>query len=186
MNTLVRDVLSYSELVKDRETFAAVDLNKIANTIINDFELLIDQKKAVVIFKDLPVIKGIPLQMSQLFSNLIGNSLKFARKEVKPVIKITTSPLPETEKHTLPLNYDTDYINIQFSDNGIGFSAEYKEKIFNIFQRLHRKSDYEGTGIGLALCKKIALNHEGDLNANGSSENGAVFNFILPANAVVK
>jgi hypothetical protein len=118
--------------------------------------------------------------MSQLFSNLIGNSLKFTRKEHKPIIKISFSVLTEGEINNSQLDTSIGYYKIQVRDNGIGFKEEQSEHIFNIFQRLHRKSEYEGTGIGLAMCKKIAINHHGDLNAKGSSENGAVFNAILP------
>ena len=180
MNSLIRDVLDYSRLVKENDVFTDVDLNKIAEHALQDYELLIEQKGASLVFENLPVVKGIPLQMSQLFNNIIGNSLKFSRKELKPVIKITASKLSEEEKRNSLLDQGFDYHKISFSDNGIGLKPEYREQIFNIFQRLHRKSEYEGTGIGLAMCKKIVLNHSGDLNADGSSENGAVFNVLLP------
>lgn len=180
MNTLIRDVLAYSELVKETEIFTEVNLNQIVESVITDFELLIEQKEATIEYDTLPVVEAIPLQMSQLFSNLIGNSLKFIRKEQKPIIKISFSLLTEEEINQSQLDTSIGYYKIQFRDNGIGFKEEQSEHIFNIFQRLHRKSEYEGTGIGLAMCKKIAINHHGDLNAKGSSENGAVFNVILP------
>jgi hypothetical protein len=180
MNTLIRDVLAYSELVKETEIFAEVNLNQIVESVITDFELLIEQKEATIEYDTLPVVEAIPLQMSQLFSNLIGNSLKFTRKEHKPIIKISFSVLTEGEINNSQLDTSIGYYKIQVRDNGIGFKEEQSEHIFNIFQRLHRKSEYEGTGIGLAMCKKIAINHHGDLNAKGSSENGAVFNAILP------
>ena len=180
MNTLVRDVLKYSELVKKNDVFESVDLNEVTAGIINDFELLIEQKGALVEYDQLPVIDAIPLQMSQLFSNLIGNALKFTRPDVKPLIVIKALKFVPGDIALSAFNQSTEYFKIIFSDNGIGFKDEYKDQIFNIFQRLHRKSDFEGTGIGLAMCKKIVLNHQGDLNASGSSENGAVFNVILP------
>ncbi|MDQ3108623.1 MAG: PAS domain S-box protein [Bacteroidota bacterium] len=180
MTTLIRDVLAYSELSKQNDGFKEVPLDKIAADCITDFELLIEEKGATVQVRNLPVIEAIPLQMSQLFSNIIGNALKFARKNVKPVLSISAATLTEEEKKNAALDQSADYIKIQFSDNGIGFKQEYSEQIFNIFQRLHLKSEYEGTGIGLAICKKIVVNHRGELNAEGSSENGAVFNVILP------
>ncbi|MEO6038200.1 MAG: ATP-binding protein [Saprospiraceae bacterium] len=134
----------------------------------------------MLIYDHLPVIDAISLQMTQLFSNIIGNALKFSRNDRRPVITISAIGLTEEEKQGATLDPALEYIKIKFEDNGIGFKEEYEDKIFNIFQRLHRKSEYAGTGIGLAMCKKIALNHHGDLHARGSSENGAVFNVILP------
>jgi signal transduction histidine kinase len=180
MNKLIRDVLTYSELVKDTEIFTDVDLALVVENIVSDFDLLLEEKKAEIIYYDLPVIQGIPHQMSQLFRNLIGNALKFSRRDIKPVIKITATVLSNDEITHLALQPNTGYINIRIADNGIGFKKEYAEQIFNIFQRLHRKSEYEGTGIGLAMCKKIVINHKGEINAVGSSESGAVFNVILP------
>ncbi len=180
MNTLIRDVLTYSELVKETEVFSEVNLNQVLENALTDFELLIEQKGATIQCTSLPTIEAIPLQMSQLFGNLIGNSLKFTGKDTKPIITISSHILSEEEKDHLSLETTLEYCKIQFRDNGIGFKAEYADQIFHIFQRLHRKSDYEGTGIGLAMCKKIVLNHHGDLNAEGSSEKGAVFNVLLP------
>lgn len=180
MNTLIKDVLSYSELIKETEEFVTIDLNQIVENTLVDFELLIEQKNVLIQYQALPNIEAIPLQMSQLFGNLIGNALKFSRTDIKPMIIITSSVLTQHEKQLMELNLQTEYYKIMVSDNGIGMNPENIDKIFNIFQRLHRKSEYEGTGIGLAMCKKIALNHKGNLNAIGSSEKGAVFNVILP------
>ena len=180
MNTLIKDVLSYSELVKETEEFASVDLNQVIADTLMDFELLIEQKNARIQYKSLPILDAIPLQMTQLFGNLISNSLKFARIDVPPVITITSTLLTAEEKRNASLNASINYYQITLRDNGIGLKPEHQEQIFNIFQRLHRKSEYEGTGIGLAMCKKIVLNHHGDLNAEGSSTTGAVFNVILP------
>jgi len=180
MNTLIKDVLSYSELIKETEEFVSVDLNQVLENTLIDFELLIEQKNVSIQYQPLPLIEAIPLQMSQLLGNLIGNSLKFSRTDIQSVITITSSLITKDEKRKAALEVNIDYYKITISDNGIGLKPEHTEQIFNIFQRLHRKSDYEGTGIGLAMCKKIALNHHGDLNANGSSEKGAVFNVILP------
>ena len=156
------------------------DLNVIARDILTDFELLLEEKDATVNLVNLPTIDAIPLQMSQLFGNLFGNALKFASKTKKPVITVTCTHMNVQEKTAANLSPGLDYVKLECRDNGIGFKPEYAEQIFHIFQRLHRKSEYEGTGIGLAMCKKIALNHNGDINAKGSSENGAVLNVFLP------
>ncbi|WP_181369462.1 PAS domain-containing protein [Flavobacterium album] len=185
MQTLIRDVLTYSELVKDSEIFTPTDLNEVLKDVITDFELLIEQKGALITFEDLPVIEAIPLQMSQLFGNLISNSLKFARTDIQPTINISATVMTAAEKAKNDFQQEV-YYKITFRDNGIGFREEYADKIFNIFQRLHGKSEYEGTGIGLAMCRKIAVNHNGGLNAHGSSENGAVFNLLIPEKHISK
>jgi PAS domain S-box-containing protein len=182
MQTLIRDVLAYSELGHNIGEFEKVDLKNVVNHLLTDYELLIEQKEASFIIDDLPPIEAIPIQMTQLFGNLIGNSLKFSRSDVKPIIKISSSIVLGKELEGLNLDGSKKYLKIKFEDNGIGIKKEFAVQIFNIFQRLHRKTDYEGTGIGLAMCKKIALNHNGDLNASESSENGAIFTIYLPIN----
>jgi PAS domain S-box-containing protein len=181
MHALIRDVLTYSQLLKETEIFTLVDLNKIIAEILTDHELMIEQKQAVVRIGQLPAIEAIPLQMSQLFGNLIGNALKFARRDQPPVITVSGLPMSVQEKEALLLDPAKEYYRLRFEDNGIGFKAEYAEKIFDIFQRLHNNSEYAGTGIGLAMCKKIALNHGGNIDALQSSEEGAVFTVILPS-----
>ncbi|RYU93440.1 PAS domain S-box protein [Emticicia agri] len=185
MTALIRDVLMYSQLVKENITYQQVNLNQIFENIFSDYELLIAQKEAVINYHELPVIEAIPLQMSQLFANLLSNSLKFVRKEVKPVISINARILTETEALTFDVSANNTYYLIQFVDNGIGIPPEYIEKVFHIFQRLHRKSEYEGTGIGLAICKKIAQNHHGDITIESNAEGGATFNVVLPVKQVV-
>lgn len=184
MTSLIKDVLSYSELGKVNAGFESVNLNEVIENAKTDYDLLIEQKGATINFKDLPVLEAIPIQMSQLFSNLLSNALKFTKKEVKPLITISSRKLSKEDVSTANLDKSLTYFEIKFSDNGIGFEKEYAHQIFSIFQRLHRKSEYEGTGIGLAMCKKIALNHHGDINANESSKNGAVFKIILPEKQV--
>ena len=179
MLALIKDVLTFSEPIREADLFVPVDLNKIVEDTETDYELLIQEKNALLVYDSLPVIEAIPLQMAQLFGNIIGNSLKFARKDVPLVITIsTTTVLPEDlESHLDP---SLTYIRVIIVDNGIGFKQEYAHNIFNIFKRLNNRSQYEGNGIGLAICKKIVLNHSGDLHARDSSENGAVFTITLP------
>ena len=181
MINLVRDVLVYSELTKQNDIFKSVDLKEISEGAKTDFELLIEQREASIEFHGMPVIEAIPLQMSQLFSNLLSNALKFSRDGVKPVITVNARVMKKDELAAYPsANRDALYYHIEFRDNGIGFSPEYAEQIFNIFQRLHGKTAYSGTGIGLAMCRKIVQNHHGFISAEGN-EDGAVFNVVLPA-----
>jgi len=180
MTNLVRDVLSYSELNTKDDVYEEIDLSEIISGISTDYELLISQKEATITYNDLPVIKAIPLQMSQLFANLIGNALKFTKVESLPRITISASEPTAKELSQAGLPTDVKYIKLQFKDNGIGINPEYINQIFSIFKRLHRKSDFEGTGIGLAMCKKIVQNHGGEIDAIGSSAAGAVFNIYLP------
>ncbi len=182
MRTLISDVLNYSELSRELTVFETVDLGNIIDHTKNDFELLMEQKGATVYYENLPAIEAIPLQMLQLFGNLVSNALKFSRTDVKPVIKILATVMAENELEKYPLlNKNNLYYNIEFSDNGIGFKPEHAEQIFNIFQRLHGRTEYAGTGIGLSMCKKIAQNHHGEIYATSNPGSGAIINVILPA-----
>jgi PAS domain S-box-containing protein len=181
MSTLIRDVLAYSALPKNDEIYVTVNLETIAKQALEDYDVLMERTGATVEWNMLPEITGIPLQMSQLFFNLIGNALKFIRPDIAPKIQIHCSNASPTEIKSVNLKEGMPYYKIQFSDNGIGMTPENTEKIFSIFQRLHRKNEFAGTGIGLAMCKKIVQNHNGEINAEGSSEKGAVFNVYLPA-----
>lgn len=181
MQSLVKDVLGYSQLNTQVIETEPVDLNDVLEGVLTDFELLIEQKNATIASEGLPVIQGHFAQLSQLFSNLIGNSIKFAAAGKPPVITIGCRTLSAQEKDDAGLSKRKAYYLLKFSDNGIGFEPEYAQRIFNIFQRLHQKSEYEGTGIGLAICKKIVSMHNGLMDAEGSSRDGAVFNIILPA-----
>lgn len=181
MINLVRDVLAYSQLSKENKTFERVDLNKIVADIKTDFELLIEQKGATIKADSLPVLQAIPLQMSQLFGNLFSNALKFHKASLAPMITIECKKLDKDKLKELPqLDAGKSYHHIIFADNGIGFSQEYAEQIFNIFQRLHGKTQFVGTGIGLAICKKVAQNHGGDIYATAEEGKGAKFHIILP------
>lgn len=178
MGSLIQDVLAYSQLSKGNDIFVPVDLDKIAAETITDFELTIEQTDATIVCKNLPIVDAIPRQMSQLFSNLISNSLKYRRQDIAPSISITAELLP---KGTAPkLDKEKAYCRIEFMDNGIGFHQDYAEKIFDIFQRLHGKSEYSGTGIGLSICKKIMQNHYGHIEVMASEDIGALFVIMLP------
>jgi PAS domain S-box-containing protein len=181
MQALIKSILNFSQLSREGEIFTAVDLNEIVANVHNDFELLIEQKKATVRVDPLPIIRGIPLQLNQLFTNLMSNALKFAATDRPPLIHIHARALTETEVKThLEIDHNRAHIQLEFADNGIGFSEEYAEQIFVIFQRLNDRQSYPGTGIGLALCKKIVMNHKGEIYAHSTPGQGSTFYIILP------
>lgn len=183
MSVLIKDILSFSSMKRD-DGFVETDLNKVLESVLADFDLSITQRGAVVEKDPLPTIEAIPLQMNQLFYNLIGNSLKFAKEDQKLVIKIQSNPVTEAQKMNLNLKKEMVYYEIIFSDNGIGFSEEYAEQIFGLFKRLNDKQYYPGSGIGLALCKKVVENHHGLIYAKGEEMKGASFFIYLPLNAL--
>jgi PAS domain S-box-containing protein len=181
MLALIRDVLSISQLSSHDHRFEQVDLNTILKEVQTDYELLIEEKNCrVIVEKKLPVIKAIPIQMSQLFSNLMSNALKFSQKDKPLIITIDINQLSEKEIALYKLKRGVSYSKIDFTDNGIGFQQEHAAQIFNIFQRLHGRAEYEGTGIGLAMCKKILENHEGHIHANSKPGEGSTFTIVLP------
>ncbi|MEO5889599.1 MAG: PAS domain-containing protein [Ferruginibacter sp.] len=181
MTNLIRDVLAFSTIAQATETFEAVDLTKTIDIVKAEFELQIEKKEASVEVANLPVIHGSAMQMSQLFGNLLSNSLKFTMPGIKPVIKISGAvATKETVAKHPTLDAGKKYYLIQFSDNGIGFDEENAEKIFRIFQRLHGKKEFEGTGIGLSICKKIVQSHDGHIAAAQGENGGALFNILLP------
>jgi two-component system, chemotaxis family, CheB/CheR fusion protein len=181
MTELVRDILNYSRLQQIGPKFLDTDLNDILGSVLEDLELLIKQKNAKIIKADLPKLKVIPLQISQLFYNVLCNSLKFTHDEIAPEIVISAYKLTNDEILDHPnLENGKDYWKISVSDNGIGFDQKYADKIFTIFQQLNPKTQFEGTGIGLALCKKIMDNHAGIISAVSSEGKGATFNIIIP------
>jgi light-regulated signal transduction histidine kinase (bacteriophytochrome) len=182
MLSLIRDVLSFSRLDKETKRFSAVDLNSVLDAVKSDFELLIEEKQCIIESNILPIIEAIPIQMSQLFGNLISNALKFVSTTTTPKITISADFLSQAEFDIHPeLTQGIPHYKISFKDNGIGFNQSNADQIFNIFQRLHSRTEYEGTGIGLAMCKKIAENHKGNIHAISSPGNGATFVVVLPA-----
>jgi two-component system CheB/CheR fusion protein len=181
MSHLIEDLLNYSRLQNTAEAFTTTDLNEVMQEIIREFELEIQKKKAVIHIGNLPVLKAVPLRMHQLFHNLLSNSLKFIRRDVHPEISINSRPLNSSEQKAVPgLEKDLAYFKISFRDNGIGFKQEFAEKAFTIFQRLNGRSEYDGTGIGLAICRKIVTNHGGLISVNSKENEGTEFTIYLP------
>lgn len=181
MEILIRDVLALSIVSRNAGLLTSVDLQAVLREVENENELQISQKQAVIEYSDLPVIKAIPSQMLQLFSNLVSNALKYSHKHIRPVIKISSSKLKNADlKNYTQLSLQKKYYKIEVSDNGIGFDKQHAERIFKIFQRLHAKNEFEGTGIGLSICQKIVHNHGGEIMAASEPGAGAVFIIILP------
>lgn len=169
MSSMIDGVLRYSSLNEMEDIYKPVDLNEIISNIETDLEVIIQQKQAVIRAGDLPNIEGAGVLIYQLFYNLVNNSLKFS--ETKPVITISSSTVQEM---------DRKFASIVVSDNGIGFDQQEAEKIFNAFTRLNAKDRYEGTGLGLALCKKIVERHHGKISAESERNKGTTFTILLP------
>jgi light-regulated signal transduction histidine kinase (bacteriophytochrome) len=179
MRELIRSILHYSQASNVTGNPEMVDLNELIENLKMDYELAIAEKEAEIILNKLPPVEGDKLQLNQLFLNLISNSLKFTER--KPVIKIQGTVVEEPDlKDQDPAKPASPYLRITFEDNGIGFEQQFGEKIFTIFQRLHSRNQYPGTGIGLALCKKIVENHKGRISVQSTPGKGTIFEIHLP------
>lgn len=180
MRLLIDTLLEFSRTARTNQPYVTVDLNEILKEVQADLELKIEETTAEIKVGILPVIEAIPSQMKQLFDNLLSNSIKFKRANVAPSVSIRSSRLSRRQKEQHLLDTNKNWFKIDFKDNGIGFEPEYNERIFQIFQRLHGKTEYPGSGIGLAICKKITDQHKGLIYATGEPDNGATFIVILP------
>jgi len=178
MTKLINDLLTFTRLSVN-SVFEKVDLNTVVNEVMSDLELSINEKGAVIEVDDLPEMEIIQGQMRQVFQNLISNALKFSKKDEKPSIRITSERVDDCslDAHR---QKNGDYCRIVIKDNGIGFDNQYAEKIFTIFQRLHSREKYDGTGIGLAITKKIIEKHNGLIRAYSNENEGATFILLLP------
>jgi light-regulated signal transduction histidine kinase (bacteriophytochrome) len=184
MSTLIKALLEFSQAERKDELFEKVDLNVILNNIKNDYEVTIGEKHATIEIDNLCTIEAIPLQMNQLFYNLVGNALKFSKDGEEPFVNVTSTMLDGEDVARLKLHKGVEYCEICVKDNGIGFDQKYADQIFVLFQRLHVRDKYEGTGIGLALCKKIVENHKGILEVESSVGEGTTFRIVLPARRI--
>ena len=180
MQTMINDLLSIS-MIKGNTAFEVFSLQQILDEVIQTLEFKIEQQNAIIKYDKLPSANIIPSQFRQLFQNLLSNSLKFVRPGVQPEINIRYKLIQASEIPNYQIKDAKQYHKIAFSDNGIGFEMEYAGKIFAIFQRLHGRSEYEGSGIGLAICKKIIEHHGGIIYATSELGKGSTFTFILPA-----
>lgn len=179
MSRLINDLLNFSRSTRNSRDFSKIDLSVVVADILGDFDLTAHKIDLRIEIEKLTIIDAIPIQMIQLFHNLLSNAIKFSANNPNPVVKVSCRRLKKDE---VPLSLDTErkYLEIKISDNGIGFNQQFADQIFVIFQRLHDKQTFPGTGIGLALCKKIVSNHDGMIFAESSSGEGANFFVILP------
>jgi light-regulated signal transduction histidine kinase (bacteriophytochrome) len=171
MKLLIRNLLDYSRIGNKKE-LEQVDCNKTLKDVLDDLGAAIDDAKADIQYKPLPVINGYPTELKQLFQNLIINAVKFRKKGATPQINISVQKINGTWQFS-------------FEDNGIGIEKKNSEKIFNIFQRLHTKAEYDGTGIGLSHCKKIVELHKGKIWVESTFGEGSTFHFTLPNNPAI-
>ncbi len=180
MQALIKDILTFSSLSSDKEAFVNTDLNLLVKDVLSDLQTVVTEKKATIVLDPLPPLVVNPGLMRPLFSNLVGNALKYARKDVDPVIKIYSeiSTGGAEPGNAAPNQYN--YCRIYVEDNGIGFDQKYAEQIFDMFTRLHISGEFEGTGIGLALCKRITDLHNGFISARSKISKGATFIVSLP------
>ena len=182
MKAIIDGLLQYSHQTKEDRQFIPVDLNVIIQIIKEDLDMLIEERGAIITADKLPVIRAVPTQMNQLFSNLLTNAIKFSRPEVAPEIIVGYAEVKDEQfLKEKGLDQSKPYVLISVKDNGIGFEQQYAEQIFKLFKRLHGKAEYAGTGIGLSLCKKILENHEGVIWAESKTGEGATFKILLPA-----
>ncbi len=178
MSKLIKDLLNFSRISNHQENFKSVPLADIVRRILDDQELRINQLNVQVEVGNLPVIEAVASQMDHLFNNLISNALKFVRPGVQPLLRIQANPVDgNVYAGLIP---DKRYIEITVEDNGIGFDEKYLDHIFKVFQRLHGKSAFEGTGIGLAICKRVVVSHHGYITAHSQPNEGTTFVVVLP------
>ena len=169
MRKLIDDLLTYSRVSSKAQTHYLVDLSELARGVLGDLESIIEQAGATVTIGPLPMLEASPMQMRQLLQNLLSNALKFRKDDVAPAISLRAT-----------VDAETNRCELQVEDNGIGFEEKYVDRIFNVFQRLHGRGKYEGTGIGLAICRKIAERHGGSIRARSAPGQGATFIVTLP------
>ncbi len=182
MSVLIKDLLAFSRISTQQENTAPVNLTEVIETVLYDLEIAIGETGAQLTVEPLPTVQGDASQLGQLFQNLLSNALKFRRSGTVPVIhisprRVATTHLPDTVK---PTRAAATYQRIDVSDNGIGFEQKYASRIFQVFQRLHGKDQFAGTGIGLAICEKVAANHGGAITATSQPGQGTTFSVYLP------
>jgi signal transduction histidine kinase len=175
MRRLINDLLSYSRVTTNAKPFERLALSNIVGEVLSDLQIRIEENQAKIEVGDLPILEGDPTQMRQLLQNLIGNALKFRKADVSPVVRVNANRI-EAFVEGQPVSQ----IELIIEDNGIGFDNQYKEQIFTIFQRLHSRNEYEGTGIGLATCRKIVERHGGKIMATGEPGQGSKFTITFP------
>jgi light-regulated signal transduction histidine kinase (bacteriophytochrome) len=180
MQTLINDLLAFSRVTSKAQPFTPVNITKVLQEVLSDLEVHIQKVSAQIEIGDLPTIHADPSQMGQLLQNLISNALKFRREEEAPVVKIWGQLLERDEQLWTQDLSARPMCQIMVEDNGIGFDEKYLDRIFTVFQRLHGRNEYEGTGVGLAICRKIVERHGGSITAKSILGQGATFIVTLP------
>ncbi|MCF2486589.1 ATP-binding protein [Dyadobacter sp. CY347] len=179
MQNLIEDILAYSKAGNSEKVFEDVDLNVVLGNVLHELNENIEERNASIQAQQLPTLKAIPFQIHQLFLNLISNAIKFTDGDKNPDISIHLSVVKGSDINDI-ISPQKEFYSIAFADQGIGFEKEYEHRIFDVFQRLHPAHKYPGTGIGLAICKKIAENHKGFITAQSELGKGSVFTLFLP------
>ncbi len=182
MSVLIEDLLTFSRITTRQEAANDVPLDQVLNSVLINLELRIKESRAVIEAQSLPVVQGDTSQLTQMFQNLLSNAIKFQKPDSNPVIRIITEKVDAADisDHVRLGREAAAYHRIDITDNGIGFEVKYLDRIFEVFQRLHGKSEYTGTGIGLAICQKVAINHGGAITASSQLGAGATFSVYLP------
>jgi len=180
MKHLIENLLSYSIVEGNKTLLENTDLNLILQQVKNDLEHGIRRAGAFIESDSLPIIKGIPVQWQELFTNIITNSIKFRKQNGPLHIRIQSETVKGVNISHFTSGHDEEYYHLSFSDNGIGFEPQYADTIFDILQKLHGQNEYEGTEIGLAICKKVVENHRGFISASGESDKGCMIHIYLP------
>lgn len=185
MQVLINDLLSFSKHSVNSLDFKEVDLNALVKEAMAEFEIEIEKTKAHIYISNLPIIFAVPSMMRQVFCNLISNALKFRKTEIAPVIRIDSEQMRPQDYRNPKLANGSKYYRISISDNGIGFDPGYSEEIFTVFKRLHSYNEFQGTGVGLSICKKIVENHNGFITAESKVDEGSTFIIGLPEKQVI-
>lgn len=181
MQTLINDLLTFSRVTTKAQPFGPVNLNQVVQGVLLDLEVRLEQTHGQVEVGEMPTLEADPLQMRQLFLNLISNALKFHRPSEPPQVKVKARLLDSPEQST-PATAEMEYCQITVADNGIGFDEKYLDRIFNVFERLHSRQAFAGTGMGLAICRRIAERHGGTISAKSIPGEGVIFTVTLPVN----
>ncbi len=180
MQQLILDLLSYSRVNAGKNLFESVDLNPLLESIKENLKEIVEQKNATILSDELPKLLIIPFQFEQLLTNLLSNALKFSRKGIAPVIIIKAASIHGKDIPSSTVDKHTHYHHLTVTDNGIGFESQYKDRIFQVFQRLHGKEEYQGTGIGLSIVRKIIDNHHGFIDVESEVGKGSTFHIYIP------
>jgi light-regulated signal transduction histidine kinase (bacteriophytochrome) len=185
MQNLIIALLNYSRTNTTEISLTSTSLNTIIEEVKNNLKELLEENNVTIEISALPTVNIVPLLFQQLFSNIIMNSIKYRKPDVDPLIKISADIVTADKMQLQAAIPGYRYWKIKISDNGIGFEQQYADKIFDLFQRLHSRSEYGGTGIGLAICKKIVQSHHGFIEAVGKPGIGSTFNIYLPVDMAV-